>query len=134
MVAALRSAVAQRCTTCGRPRANDEQWETTSGGERTDLCWEITSESCPWVGMVDLDEVRAAAVLGALRLEEEQGGAGQEERPGEVRDRAEVAWSTYRDQRAAEIPGRDQRRLGRQMRKRDFVAGYLAAARGGAVR
>lgn len=43
------------------------------------------------------------------------------------RDAADVAWLAYRDQAARERPWCDQRRLARQMRKRDFIAGFLAA-------
>ena len=40
---------------------------------------------------------------------------------------AEAAWLAYRDQYQREHPWCDSRRVARQMRKRDFVAGYLAA-------
>jgi hypothetical protein len=41
---------------------------------------------------------------------------------------AEAAWLAYRDEYHRSRVWADQRRLGRQLRKRDFIAGYLAAA------
>lgn len=41
--------------------------------------------------------------------------------------KAEVAWLAYRDQYQRERPWCEPRRAARQMRKRDFIAGYLAA-------
>ena len=40
---------------------------------------------------------------------------------------AEAAWLTYRDEYLRANPWCDQRRAARQMRKRDFIAGYHAA-------
>lgn len=43
-----------------------------------------------------------------------------------VWDQAEEAWLAYRDNYARSHPWADQRRIGRQMRKREFVAGFIA--------
>lgn len=46
----------------------------------------------------------------------------------EVRAEAEAAWLAYRDRYQKSRPWADAKRLGRQMRRRDFIAGYLAAS------
>lgn len=48
----------------------------------------------------------------------------------EIRDEAEAAWLVYRNEhmrRAWGASGRDAHRVQRQLRKREFMAGYLAA-------
>lgn len=47
--------------------------------------------------------------------------------PRTEKAQAEAAWLRYRDEYQRANPWCDSRRLGRQMRKRDFIAGYLAA-------
>ena len=44
--------------------------------------------------------------------------------------KAERAWLAYRDEYQRRRPWVTPRRASRQLRKRDFIAGYIAAAEG----
>lgn len=77
--------MADRCPTCDRPRATEEQWCTVREGERADLCWgdgiDCRANAVDWRARAQRAEAAieafATTVDDAARHHESRGRGGQ---------------------------------------------------------
>jgi hypothetical protein len=98
----IEEAFADRCETCLRPIASDDDWATAKEGERPDLCWE--PRYCGQYPL-DRDAISAEAVTAwfALVLAEARAAAWDEgETAGREAERAR--WKRLTDDRIPRPP------------------------------